>query len=249
VSPLRSSVEPSPTSSSDRPADLPAVIRQATTATSSTRSRRGREACRGARRGPDAAGDGHPARARRRALEQADRAAVLAVRADDQVHLTNIYRKLEVGSRTEAVRYAYDHGLVENRCSGRRPRRRSRGDRAPERSSPAGGSAALPARLPRPQEEAKLVPFLALVGRAGVRHRQRRSSSASARQPTPRGARQGRPRAPASRSRRLIPTPRPFSSTRRAHTGERSHPLPTIGWSTASSEIGGARPRESNLFG
>src|SRR5205085_7421557 len=28
-------------------------------------------------------------------------------------HLTNIYRKLEVSSRTEAVRYAYEHGLVE----------------------------------------------------------------------------------------------------------------------------------------
>jgi DNA-binding NarL/FixJ family response regulator len=29
-------------------------------------------------------------------------------------HLTNIYRKLNVGSRTEAVRHAYEHGLVEN---------------------------------------------------------------------------------------------------------------------------------------
>ena len=29
-------------------------------------------------------------------------------------HLTNIYRKLGVGSRTEAVRYAYEHGLIEN---------------------------------------------------------------------------------------------------------------------------------------
>jgi len=29
-------------------------------------------------------------------------------------HLTNIYRKLEVGSRTEAVRHAYEHGLIEN---------------------------------------------------------------------------------------------------------------------------------------
>jgi DNA-binding NarL/FixJ family response regulator len=28
-------------------------------------------------------------------------------------HLTNIYRKLDVGNRTEAVRYAYDHGIVE----------------------------------------------------------------------------------------------------------------------------------------
>ena len=28
-------------------------------------------------------------------------------------HLTNIYRKLEVGSRTEAVRHAYEHGLIE----------------------------------------------------------------------------------------------------------------------------------------
>ena len=29
-------------------------------------------------------------------------------------HLTNIYRKLGVSSRTEAVRYAFEHGLVEN---------------------------------------------------------------------------------------------------------------------------------------
>ena len=29
-------------------------------------------------------------------------------------HLTNIYRKLGVNSRTEAVRQAYEHGLVEN---------------------------------------------------------------------------------------------------------------------------------------
>jgi DNA-binding NarL/FixJ family response regulator len=29
-------------------------------------------------------------------------------------HLTNIYRKLDVGSRTEAVRHAYEHGLIEN---------------------------------------------------------------------------------------------------------------------------------------
>ena len=29
-------------------------------------------------------------------------------------HLTNIYRKLGVNNRTEAVRYAYEHGLVEH---------------------------------------------------------------------------------------------------------------------------------------
>ena len=29
-------------------------------------------------------------------------------------HLTNVYRKLGVGNRTEAVRYAYRHGLVES---------------------------------------------------------------------------------------------------------------------------------------
>jgi NarL family two-component system response regulator LiaR len=29
-------------------------------------------------------------------------------------HLTNIYRKLDVGSRTEAVRHAYEHGMIEN---------------------------------------------------------------------------------------------------------------------------------------
>jgi DNA-binding NarL/FixJ family response regulator len=29
-------------------------------------------------------------------------------------HLTNVYRKLGVGSRTEAVRQAYQHGLIEN---------------------------------------------------------------------------------------------------------------------------------------
>jgi len=29
-------------------------------------------------------------------------------------HLTNIYRKLQVRSRTEAVRLAYEHGLIES---------------------------------------------------------------------------------------------------------------------------------------
>jgi DNA-binding CsgD family transcriptional regulator len=29
-------------------------------------------------------------------------------------HLTNIYRKLRVGSRTEAVHQAYEYGLIEN---------------------------------------------------------------------------------------------------------------------------------------
>jgi DNA-binding NarL/FixJ family response regulator len=29
-------------------------------------------------------------------------------------HLTNIYRKLHLGNRTEAARYAYQHGLVES---------------------------------------------------------------------------------------------------------------------------------------
>jgi DNA-binding NarL/FixJ family response regulator len=29
-------------------------------------------------------------------------------------HLTNIYRKLCVGNRTEAIRHAYEHGLIEN---------------------------------------------------------------------------------------------------------------------------------------
>jgi two-component system, NarL family, response regulator LiaR len=29
-------------------------------------------------------------------------------------HLTNIYRKLNVGGRTQAVRLAYEHGLIEN---------------------------------------------------------------------------------------------------------------------------------------
>ena len=29
-------------------------------------------------------------------------------------HLTNIYRKLGVGSRTEAIRQAYEHGLIDN---------------------------------------------------------------------------------------------------------------------------------------
>ena len=29
-------------------------------------------------------------------------------------HLTNIYRKLNVSNRTEATRFAYQHGLVVN---------------------------------------------------------------------------------------------------------------------------------------
>ena len=32
-------------------------------------------------------------------------------------HLTNIYRKLGVSSRTEAVHYAYQHGLLERPLS------------------------------------------------------------------------------------------------------------------------------------
>ena len=32
-------------------------------------------------------------------------------------HLTNTYRKLNVANRTEAARYAYEHGLVENRLN------------------------------------------------------------------------------------------------------------------------------------
>ena len=33
-------------------------------------------------------------------------------------HLTNVYRKLAVSSRTEAARFAYDHGLAGNNSSG-----------------------------------------------------------------------------------------------------------------------------------
>jgi DNA-binding NarL/FixJ family response regulator len=33
-------------------------------------------------------------------------------------HLTNVYRKLGVGSRTEAARFAYEHGLTRNGQSG-----------------------------------------------------------------------------------------------------------------------------------
>jgi two-component system nitrate/nitrite response regulator NarL len=33
-------------------------------------------------------------------------------------HLTNVYRKLGVSSRTEAARFAYDHGLAGNNSSG-----------------------------------------------------------------------------------------------------------------------------------
>jgi DNA-binding NarL/FixJ family response regulator len=29
-------------------------------------------------------------------------------------HLTNIYRKLQLANRTEAARYAYQHGLAES---------------------------------------------------------------------------------------------------------------------------------------
>jgi DNA-binding NarL/FixJ family response regulator len=32
-------------------------------------------------------------------------------------HLTNTFRKLNVANRTEAARYAYEHGLVENRLN------------------------------------------------------------------------------------------------------------------------------------
>jgi len=33
-------------------------------------------------------------------------------------HLTNVYRKLGVGSRTEAARFAYEHGLAGGESSG-----------------------------------------------------------------------------------------------------------------------------------
>jgi DNA-binding NarL/FixJ family response regulator len=36
-------------------------------------------------------------------------------------HLTNIYRKLEVSNRTEATRYAYEEGLVENSSDASHP--------------------------------------------------------------------------------------------------------------------------------
>jgi len=29
-------------------------------------------------------------------------------------HFTNIYRKLDVANRTEAARYAYEHGLIDS---------------------------------------------------------------------------------------------------------------------------------------
>ena len=32
-------------------------------------------------------------------------------------HLTNIYRKLGVANRTEAARYAFEHGLIEHGAS------------------------------------------------------------------------------------------------------------------------------------
>ena len=93
-------------------------------------------------------------------------------------HLTNIYRKLEVGSRTEAVRHAYEHGMIENpmlratadsRLSGRAVSANAawpfgRADRVgPKRDL----DAAVP-RRPGAEEEVHLLPLLGGVARAGV---------------------------------------------------------------------------------
>jgi DNA-binding NarL/FixJ family response regulator len=42
-------------------------------------------------------------------------------------HLTNVYRKLGVGSRTEAARFAYEHGLAGGESSGDTSRHKNAG--------------------------------------------------------------------------------------------------------------------------
>ena len=52
-------------------------------------------------------------RCRRRRLEQRDRTRAVRDRADGQVPLSNVYRKLGVSNRTEASHYAHVHGLID----------------------------------------------------------------------------------------------------------------------------------------
>ena len=55
-----------------------------------------------------------PARTLTRPRNQAIAKELWLAEQTVKFHLTNIYRKLGVGNRTEAVRLAYQHGLIEN---------------------------------------------------------------------------------------------------------------------------------------
>ena len=103
------------------PLDLPSTIRQVVEGTVFTPRGRGGE---GGDRRPRAAPAGHPGgltdrelsilRLVAEGLSNLDIASKLYVTEQTvKFHLSNIYRKLGVGNRTEATRYAYRNGLIE----------------------------------------------------------------------------------------------------------------------------------------
>jgi DNA-binding NarL/FixJ family response regulator len=105
------------------PLDLPSTIRQVVEGTVYHPRGRGRPGVVGAPQGPSAGG-GHPGGLTERelsilrlvaeGLSNLDIAGKLYVTEQTvKFHLSNIYRKLGVGNRTEATRYAYRNGLIE----------------------------------------------------------------------------------------------------------------------------------------
>ena len=125
-------------------------------------------------------------------------------------HLTNIYRKLDVGSRTEAVRHAYEHGMIENPMLRATADSRNADQRASALALGAGADRVRPERhldaavlrLPGTEEEVHLLPLLGGVARRpGARRGTRGRRSCGSRSRWPSAARRGRAAGTASGSR------------------------------------------------